>query len=57
MPSMSPTALRVLAAIFVVAAGVVLFAADQSRTFAALLILGNLLSLTAHFVERRTTRS
>lgn len=53
---MSSFLLRVLAAVFVVAAGVVMFAIENVTAFAGLLIVGNLLSLAAHFVERRLAR-
>ena len=50
--NVSPFALRVLAALFLIAAGVLFFATEHTKVFAALLVLGNVLSLAAHFVER-----
>ena len=51
---MNPAALRVVAAIFIVVAGLVFFATEHTKAFAGLLVIGNLLSLAAHFVERRS---
>jgi hypothetical protein len=45
--------LRIAAAILIVASGVVLFVTDDTKSFAATLIVGNLLSLAAHFREQK----
>lgn len=39
---------------FVVASGVVLFRTDDTKSFAPLLIVGNLLSLAAHFRDQKS---
>lgn len=46
--------LRIAAAILILASGVVLFATDNSKLFGMLLIIGNLLSLAAHFRDQRS---
>lgn len=51
---MNSTILRIAAALFIAASAVVFFATEQTNVFVALLVLGNLLSLAAHFVERRS---
>lgn len=45
--------LRIAAVILIVASAVALFASDESKIFATLLILGNLCSLGPHLIERR----
>jgi hypothetical protein len=50
---MTPALLRVIATILIVASGAVLLVTDHTKLFAALLVVGNLFSLAAHFVERR----
>lgn len=45
--------LRFGAVIFIVASGVFLFATDDTKTFAVLLIIGNLLSLAVHFRDQK----
>lgn len=48
------TALRSLAAVLIVASGVVLFSGDHlGKLFAVLLIIGNLLALAATWLEAR----
>ena len=47
------TPLKILAALFIVAALITLFAVDNMKVFAVLLILGNLLSLFDHFRKRK----
>ena len=41
--------LRIGAATLIVASGIALFATDSTKVFASLLIVGNLLSLAAHY--------
>ncbi len=43
------TPLKILAALFIVAALITLFVVDNIKVFAVLLIVGNLLSLFDHF--------
>ncbi|MHB1313502.1 MAG: hypothetical protein ACYC3L_15905 [Gemmatimonadaceae bacterium] len=46
--------LRIGAAVFIVGSGVVLFTTDSSKLFAALLIIGNLLSLAANVRDQKS---
>jgi len=46
--------LRIGAAVFIVASGVALFATDNTRLVASLLIIGNLLSLGAQYRDRQS---
>lgn len=45
--------LRIIAALFILASGIVFFALDSSKLFALLLIAGNLFSLAAQWRSDR----
>lgn len=53
IPGTMTRTLRIIAALFILASGIVFFALDSSKLFALLLIAGNLFSLAAQWRSDR----